>query len=108
MTILKIIQERRDDFEKEIEAPDVSNSASNSPKMWMFEGFISCKAEAQSHINITLLAIAEAEIKRLEGEKMSMQNALNTGSVTGAGYTIGYNSFRVKQIDYWKTVVKKL
>lgn len=48
------IEEKLKEFEKEMKEPDIKNSGSNSPKMWMFEGYVAGKKEAKDFLHTAL------------------------------------------------------
>ena len=47
-------------LEKQLVEPDITNSGANSPKVWMFEGYVACKKEAIKIIRDTI-----KELKRV-------------------------------------------
>lgn len=57
-------EEWEDEFDKWMKEPDVTNSGSNSPKMWQFEGYIAAKKEAKQFIQSTLQSAAEEAYKK--------------------------------------------
>lgn len=87
------------EFDEKLEEPDLSNSGYNSPKVWMFEGYIACKKEAKDFLLSTISKVLQ-EVK--EGTKYEF-----VGMGEEEGYLSGYMEAMSDFQQLLDTIIKK-
>lgn len=96
-TVIKIIEKRRDEFDKIY------------PFINKVNNLIERTEQVKSHTNTTLLEIAKAEVARLRGEQKKIKHEHDRDDTSyEIGHSMGYEKALQDQITHWQEVVNIL
>ena len=65
--LTQIIKKQREEFEKSLKEPDITNAGNNSPKVWIFEGYVAAKKEAKPLFISSHLSLLKTIVEMCEG-----------------------------------------